>query len=136
MQWELATTHMLNLADRPVGELSGGQVQRAWLAMALAQGSDITLLDEPTTFLDIRYQHEILELIHRLNKEFGMTVIMVLHDVNQALHYSDEIVALSNGRIVAQGIPQTIVTTELMHQIYGLRLEVTSIHNRPFVLTS
>lgn len=65
-----------------------------------------------------------------------MTVIMVLHDVNQALHYSDEIVALSNGRIVAQGIPQVIVTTELMHQIYGLRLEVTSIHNRPFVLTS
>lgn len=136
VQWALATTHMLDLADRPVGELSGGQVQRAWLAMALAQGSDIILLDEPTTFLDIRYQHEILELIHRLNKEFGMTVIMVLHDVNQALHYSDEIVALSNGRIVAQGIPQAIVTTELMHQIYGLRLEVTSIHNRPFVLTS
>lgn len=68
MQWALATTHMLDLADRPVGELSGGQVQRVWIAMALAQGSDIILLDEPTTFLDIRYQHEILELIHRLIK--------------------------------------------------------------------
>ena len=135
VHWALATTHLLDRADRPVGELSGGQRQRAWLAMALAQGSDVLLLDEPTTFLDIRYQLQILKLVRQLNRQFGITVIMVLHDVNQAMRYSDEVVALAGGRIVAQGAPDEVVTTELMRQVYGVGLEVARVHDEPFVLT-
>lgn len=89
----------------PVAELSGGQKQRVWIAMALAQDTKVLFLDEPTTYLDIRYQLQILRLIRRLNREFGITIIMVLHDINQSLYYSDEIVAMQDGRIRAQGLP-------------------------------
>ena len=135
VHWALATTQLLDLADRPVGALSGGQRQRAWLAMSLAQGSDVLLLDEPTTFLDIRYQLQLLRLVRELNRQFGLTVIMVLHDVNQAMRYSDEVVALAGGRIVAQGAPDEVVTTELMRRVYGVGLEVADVGGRPFVLT-
>ena len=135
VHWALATTHLLELADRPIGALSGGQRQRAWLAMSLAQGSDVLLLDEPTTFLDIRYQLQLLRLVRELNRQFGLTVIMVLHDVNQAMRYSDEIVALAHGRIVAQGVPDDVVTPALMCEVYGVGLEVANVGGRPFVLT-
>ena len=135
VHWALATTQLLELADRPVGELSGGQRQRAWLAMALAQGSDVLLLDEPTTFLDIRYQLQLLRLVRQLNREFGLTVVMVLHDVNQAMHYSDEVVALAGGRVVAQGAPADVVTPELMRRVYGVSLQVAHVEGHPFVLT-
>ncbi|MFV0529351.1 MAG: ABC transporter ATP-binding protein [Lachnospiraceae bacterium] len=93
----LEITDTARLRDREVGRLSGGQKQRVWIAMALAQNTNILFLDEPTTFLDIRYQMEILHLVRRLNEEFKMTIIMVLHDINQALSFSDEIVGLKDG---------------------------------------
>ena len=132
--WALETTGMTEFAKRPVSALSGGQSQRVWIAMALAQGSDVLLLDEPTTYLDIRYQLDVLHIVRRLNREFGKTIIMVLHDINQAIHYSDDLVALSKGKIIAQGDPSKIVTTELLHEVYGVDLEVTQVHGKPFVL--
>lgn len=132
--WALEVTGLAEYAKRPVSALSGGQAQRVWIAMALAQGSDVLLLDEPTTYLDIRYQLDILHLIKRLNSEFGMTVIMVLHDVNQALRYSDNLVALAGGKVVAQGAPDGIITPDLLEQVYGVRLPVTAIEGKPFVL--
>lgn len=132
--WALEVTGLTEYAKRPVLALSGGQAQRVWIAMALAQGSDVLLLDEPTTYLDIRYQLDILHLIKRLNSEFGMTVIMVLHDVNQALRYSDNLVALADGRIVAQGAPDDIITSDLLEEVYGVRLPVATIEGKPFVL--
>ena len=134
VQWALETCGLAEYAKRPVSALSGGQSQRVWIAMALAQGSDVLLLDEPTTYLDIRYQLDILHLVRRLNQEFGITVVMVLHDINQALRYSDEMVALAGGRIVAQGAPADIVDTPLLHRVYGVDLEVTAVHGAPFVL--
>lgn len=132
--WALEVTGLTEYARRPVSALSGGQAQRVWIAMALAQGSDVLLLDEPTTYLDIRYQLDILHLVKRLNSEFGMTVVMVLHDVNQALRYSDNLVALAGGKIIAQGAPDDIITPDLLEQVYGVRLGVTAIEGKPFVL--
>ena len=91
-------TGTLKHRDKPVSQLSGGQKQRVWIAMALAQDTDVLFLDEPTTYLDIRYQLQILRLIKRLNRDFGITVIMVLHDINQSLYYSDEIIAMKDGK--------------------------------------
>lgn len=132
--WALETTGLSELADAPVASLSGGQAQRAWIAMALAQGSKVLLLDEPTTYLDVRYQLDILRLVRRLNAEFGITVVMVLHDINQALCYSDEVVALADGRIVAQGAPREVVTPDVIKRVYGIDLDVAEVEGKPFVL--
>lgn len=132
--WALKTTGLSELADAPVASLSGGQAQRAWIAMALAQGSKVLLLDEPTTYLDVRYQLDILRLVRRLNAEFGITVVMVLHDINQALCYSDEVVALADGRIVAQGAPREVVTPDVIKRVYGIDLDVVEVEGKPFVL--
>ena len=132
--WALETTGLSELADAPVASLSGGQAQRAWIAMALAQGSKVLLLDEPTTYLDVRYQLDILRLVRRLNAEFGITVVMVLHDINQALCYSDEVVALADGRIVAQGAPREVVTPDVIKRVYGIDLDVVEVEGKPFVL--
>ena len=132
--WALETTGLSELADAPVASLSGGQAQRAWIAMALAQGSKVLLLDEPTTYLDVRYQLDILRLVRRLNAEFGITVVMVLHDINQALCYSDEVVALADGRIVAQGAPREVVTPDVIKRVYGIDLDVVELEGKPFVL--
>ncbi|MFF1417858.1 ABC transporter ATP-binding protein [Streptomyces sp. NPDC058280] len=113
-------TDVTALADRPVDELSGGQRQRVWIAMALAQETDLLLLDEPTTFLDIAHQVEVLDLVRRLNHDQGRTVVIVLHDLNQAARYADHLVAMKSGRIVAEGRPQDIVTAELVRQVFGL----------------
>lgn len=115
-------------------QLSGGQKQRVWIAMALAQDAKVLLLDEPTTYLDIRYQLQILRLIRRLNEEYGFTIIMVLHDVNQSLYYSDEIVALKAGKCIAQGSPQQILTGELIQKVYGVTLKVSDIDGKRFIL--
>lgn len=134
VSWALKTTGLSELADAPVASLSGGQAQRAWIAMALAQGSKVLLLDEPTTYLDVRYQLDILRLVRRLNAEFGITVVMVLHDINQALCYSDEVVALADGRIVAQGAPREVVTPDVIKRVYGIDLDVVEVEGKPFVL--
>ncbi|MFF1903822.1 ABC transporter ATP-binding protein [Kitasatospora sp. NPDC058218] len=116
----LQRTSTAELAERSMDELSGGQRQRAWIAMALAQGTDILLLDEPTTFLDIAHQVEVLDLVRRLNVERGRTVVAVLHDLNQAARYADHLVAMRAGRIVAQGPPAEVVTAELVREVFGL----------------
>ncbi|NIY66335.1 ABC transporter ATP-binding protein [Streptomyces malaysiensis] len=113
-------TDVTALADRPVDELSGGQRQRVWIAMALAQETDLLLLDEPTTYLDISHQVEVLDLVRQLNHERGRTVVAVLHDLNQAARYADHLIAMKTGRIVARGRPEDIVTAELVHEVFGL----------------
>ena len=134
VDWALETCGVSELAEAPVASLSGGQAQRVWIACALAQGTRVLLLDEPTTYLDIRYQLEVLRLVRRLNEEFGMTVVMVLHDVNQAIRYSDEVVALAGGRVVAQGSPAEVVAPGLLREVYGVDLRVVDVDGAPFVL--
>jgi iron complex transport system ATP-binding protein len=108
------------LADANIDELSGGQRQRVWIAMALAQQTDILFLDEPTTFLDITYQIEILDLLTDLNRRRGTTIVMVLHDVNLAARYADRIFALRDGVLFAEGPPREIVTPDLIREVFGL----------------
>ncbi|QXE36285.1 ABC transporter ATP-binding protein [Streptomyces sp. GMY02] len=120
----MARTDVSALADRPVDELSGGQRQRVWIAMALAQETDLLLLDEPTTFLDIAHQVEVLDLVRRLNHEQGRTVVIVLHDLNQAARYADHLVAMKSGRVIAEGAPGEVVTAELVREVFGLEAVV------------
>ena len=116
----LRLTGLEQSSETPVDQLSGGQRQRAWLAMALSQETQIMLLDEPTTYLDIAHQVEILNLLKRLNSEEGRTIVMVLHDLNQACRYADHMVAMMNGQIVAAGTPDEVVTPQLVEKVFGL----------------
>jgi len=120
----LAWTELSDLAHRPVDTLSGGQRQRAWISMALAQGTDLLLLDEPTTYLDLAHQIDVLDLIERLHAEWGRTVVMVLHDLNLAARYADRLVAMRDGRIVASGPPAEVLTPDLLEQTFSLRAQV------------
>lgn len=133
--WAMETTHVAAYKDKQMNTLSGGQRQRVWIAMALAQGTEILLLDEPTTYLDIRYQIEILELIRELNRTLNLTVVMVLHDINQAISYSDEIIGMKDGRVLFHGTPGDVITKEHMQEIYGIGMEVEHFRGRKFVLT-
>ncbi|WP_435248928.1 ABC transporter ATP-binding protein [Vibrio sp. nBUS_14] len=109
-------------SDRFVATLSGGERQRAWVAMLLAQQSQCILLDEPTSALDVAHQHELLALIRELNQTLGLTVIMVLHDVNMAAKFSDHLIALHSGKVIASGPPKELMTPETLMQIYGMEL--------------
>jgi iron complex transport system ATP-binding protein len=120
----LDITNLTEYADRPVDTLSGGQRQRAWIAMTLAQDSDVLLLDEPTTYLDLAYQIEVLDLLHHLNVERGKTIIMVLHDLNQACRYADHLIAMRSGEIIAQGEPADVVTEDLVFDVFGVQCRV------------
>lgn len=135
IRWAMEVTGVLKYRDREVSRLSGGQRQRVWIAMALAQNTKILFLDEPTTYLDIRYQIEILELVKKLNREYGMTIIMVLHDINQAIHFSDRIIGLKDGQVTARGVPDEVITEECIRDLYGISLGVTTIEGKKFVLT-
>ncbi|MBK0419602.1 ABC transporter ATP-binding protein [Leucobacter sp. CSA1] len=132
----LEATGIADLADRPVDELSGGQRQRVWIAMALAQETDILLLDEPTTFLDVAHQIEVLDLLTDLNRERGTTIVMVLHDLNLAARYSDVLVAMRDGRIRAAGEPSSILDSELVSDVFGLASRVIPdpVSGTPLVL--
>lgn len=121
VQRAMQATGIVELASQSVDTLSGGQRQRAWIAMVLAQDTAIMLLDEPTTWLDISHQIDLLELLSELNRERGFTLAAVLHDLNQACRYATHLIALREGKIVAEGAPQEIVTAELIEAVYGLR---------------
>lgn len=120
----LALTGMTELRRRVVDQLSGGQRQRAWLAMALAQETPLILLDEPTTYLDIAHQLDVIELVERLNREEGRTIVMVLHDLNEATRISHHIVAMREGRIIREGAPQEVVDPALLHELYGITCDI------------
>ncbi|OXM62549.1 MULTISPECIES: ABC transporter ATP-binding protein [Amycolatopsis] len=120
----LRLTGMDVLADRVVDELSGGQRQRAWISMTLAQETGLLLLDEPITYLDLAHQIDVLDLVHRLHRDRGTTVVMVLHDLNLAARYADTLVAMRDGRIIAQGPPSTVLTEPLLDEIFGLTAKV------------
>ncbi|AII03857.1 ABC transporter ATP-binding protein [Rhodococcus opacus] len=132
----LALTGVSDLADRPVDQLSGGQRQRAWISMALAQGTDILLLDEPTTYLDLAHSIEVLDLVDRMHEELGRTVVMVLHDLNLAIRYSDQLIVMRDGAIVAAGAPKDIISAELLLEVFGLEAAVIGdpVSDRPLVV--
>ncbi|MEU9619096.1 ABC transporter ATP-binding protein [Streptomyces sp. NPDC048155] len=131
----LAMTGVSELADRPVDSLSGGQRQRVWISMTLAQGTDLLLLDEPTTYLDLAHAIDVLDLVDDLH-ESGCTVVMVLHDLNLATRYSDNLVVMRAGSILAQGHPRDVITAELLHEAFGLHAAVIDdpVGDRPLIV--
>lgn len=132
----LAATGLDGLADRFVDELSGGQRQRAWISLVLAQQTPLMLLDEPTRALDIAHQIELLDLMRRLNRDHGRTLVAVLHDLNQAFRYADHLIAMQNGVIVAQGTPTALVSPAFVEGLFGLRSVVIDdpVSGRPLVI--
>ncbi|WP_259383018.1 ABC transporter ATP-binding protein [Bacillus thuringiensis] len=116
----LVCTNLQNKRDKPIYALSGGERQRVWIAMTLAQNTPMLFLDEPTTYLDIYYQLEILELVKELNEVHGLTIVMVLHDINQAIRYSDHIIVMKDGEIITKGNPNDVITEEMVKAIYGV----------------
>lgn len=122
----LMITGMQEFADRPLDALSGGQRQRAWIAMTLAQDTEILLLDEPTTFLDLAHQVELLDLLYDLHLTQGRTIVMVLHDLNQACRYADYLVALKHGQIYAQGSPEQVITETTVKDVFGLECRIVA----------
>lgn len=120
----LDASRTTELADRPLQELSGGQRQRAWIAMTLAQEADVMLLDEPTTFLDMAHQVDVLELLRELNDHDGRTIVMVLHDLNQAARYAHRLLAIRDGRLIAEGTPAEVVTDNIVREIFDLDVRV------------
>lgn len=124
IQWALASTGMSSLEHREMERLSGGQQQRAWIAMALAQKTGLLFLDEPTTYLDISHQLDILYLLRRLNRENGVTIVMVLHDLNHAIMFSDYLVAIKDGILHSAGTPQEVITQQALREIFDIEAEV------------
>ena len=122
-----------HLRDREVGSLSGGQKQLAWIAMVLAQDTDVLLLDEPTTFLDLHHQLEVMEIVETLRDDREITVVVVLHDIEQAARHADNIVALRDGEIKARGPPEEVITEQLLAEVFGIDAEVDSTHRGPRV---
>jgi iron complex transport system ATP-binding protein len=119
--WAMEATAVAAMEDRDVADLSGGERQRVWIAMALAQRPELLLLDEPTTYLDICHQMEVLELLQQLNRTYGMTILMVLHEMNQACQFSDEIIVMKSGGIHARGGPLEVMTPELLQEVFQVR---------------
>ena len=125
---------LLDFKDYYPSQLSGGQQQRVWIALALAQKTPILLLDEPTTYLDIKAQIETLNLLRKINKEYQITIIMVHHDINQAIHYSDEIIAMKNGQLMFQGKPHEVINQKTLKEVYDYDLNVIKNNEELFVL--
>lgn len=122
----LKVTAMAPFADRAVDSLSGGERQRAWIALTLAQSAPVLLLDEPTTFLDVRFQLEVMELVRSLNQDAGLTVVMAIHDLQHAARYADRMIALSSGRMVADGGPSQVLTTALLERVFGVKANIVT----------
>ncbi|NQX70221.1 ABC transporter ATP-binding protein [Paenibacillus alba] len=124
IEWAIEVTGLMQFADRPVDQLSGGQRQRAWIAMALAQQTDLLFLDEPTTFLDMAHQLEVLKLLEELNREQGRTIIMVVHDLNHATRYAQHVVAIQAGKVMREGTPAEVVTSETLREIFNVEADI------------
>lgn len=124
IQWAIEVTNLEGYKNRMLQTLSGGERQRAWVALAIAQRPKILLLDEPTTFLDIAHQLDVMELVEELNKKFGMTILMVLHDINQAARYSNRIVVMKNGGIYYDGLPQCVLCREMFQSVFHIDAEI------------
>ncbi|HEX7303416.1 ABC transporter ATP-binding protein [Lentzea sp.] len=131
----LEMTGVADLAHRPVDSLSGGQRQRVWISMTLAQGTDLLLLDEPTTYLDLAHAIDVIDLVDDLH-EGGCTIVMVLHDLNLAVRYSDNLIVMKDGSIVAQGHPSRVITGELLRDTFGLQAKVIDdpVSERPLIV--
>lgn len=134
IDFALEMTNLKGIQDNEVAKLSGGQRQRVFIAMALSQNSNILLLDEPTTYLDVKYQMDILNLVRKINAELGITVIMVLHEIMQAINYSDELIGLQNGRIAFQGKPKKVINDEVISELYDTELSIEYFKNSVVVL--
>ncbi|MFC3932652.1 ABC transporter ATP-binding protein [Streptococcus dentapri] len=137
IHWAMEVTKITDLANREVDSLSGGQRQRVWIAMALAQDTDTIFLDEPTTYLDMNHQLEILELLQVLNQSVGKTIIMVLHDLNLSARFSDYLVAMKNGEIRYEGSVKQIMTADILRDVFSIEAQLTEdpIHHYPILLT-
>ncbi len=122
--WAMEAMGIADLADKSVDSLSGGQRQRVWIALVLAQDTDILLLDEPTTYLDIAYQVEILDCLEKLNRTKKITIVAILHDINLSIRYADHIFAMKKGKLIAEGSPKEIITTDLMREVYGMESDI------------
>lgn len=118
------SARLRKLADTPVCRLSGGEQQRVWLAVLLAQRSPILLLDEPTAYLDIQHQLYMMKLLRHCNEKLGLTIVIVLHDINQALRYTDGVLVMKEGRLIASGVPERVITPELVRQVFGVQSEL------------
>lgn len=124
IEWALEETRTLEFAELPVQSLSGGQRQRVWIAMALAQDTDTIFLDEPTTYLDMHHQLEVLELLKKINQENGKTIVMVLHDINLAARFSDYLIAMKDGKMIQNGNVEEVITVEHLRQIFDIEAEI------------
>ena len=129
VEWALAQTGVTAMRNRLLNTLSGGERQRAWIAMALAQRPEVLLLDEPTTYLDICHQLEIMQLIGRLNQELGLTVVMVVHDLNHAIMYADHVVVVKAGKLVTSGAPREIITADLLAEVFKVKADEFVLSN-------
>ena len=129
VEWALAQTGVTAMRNRLLNTLSGGERQRAWIAMALAQRPEVLLLDEPTTYLDICHQLEIMQLIGRLNQELGLTVVMVVHDLNHAIMYADHVVVVKAGKLVTSGAPRAIITADLLAEVFKVKADEFVLSN-------
>lgn len=129
IKWALEETNMSNMQNRVLQTLSGGERQRAWIAMALAQRPKVLILDEPTTFLDICHQLEVLQLLQRLNRELGLTVALVVHDLNQAAQFADHVIVMKNGSLVAEGKPEEVVNVPLLKDVFRVKAEAVCTSN-------
>ena len=127
--WALEQTNMTSMSHRLLHTLSGGERQRAWIAMALAQRPQVLLLDEPTTYLDICHQLEVMQLLDKLNKELGLTVVMVIHDLNHAIQYADYVTVIKAGRLVVSGEPKEIVTSKLLADVFRVQADEFACSN-------
>ena len=123
IEWALEKTAMTDYAFRRIDQLSGGEAQRAWIAMALAQKTELIILDEPTTFLDLSHQLEVLELLSELNKKEGLSILMVLHDLNQAIRFSDQIYVMNQGKVVCGGSPEQVLNESILQQTFSVNAD-------------
>lgn len=136
IDWAIEETGLTDFADREIENLSGGQRQRAWIAMTLAQETDIIMLDEPTTYLDMSYQLEVLQVLEKLNKEKNITIVMVLHELNNACRFASNIIGLKKGKVICEGTPIEAITKENLKEIYGIdgKLQLSENKNYPICI--